>query len=459
MKKRNLQVITALVLIALVTLACRFSIPGQAPSEETLATSVAATFTALAPHSIPTETAPTAEVGSPTEAVPTVTPAAVTAAFVSAGRDLYVWQEGAASATRLTNDGDVDQAVISSDGTMIAFVRSHDYTDYQLEVIHSDGSGRMTLISFADFAALPRPADSEATVPYQLVWKPGSHTLYMNARIQFMGPGLQIGEQLYQINAETAERSVWMTVSGNWRFGFSPDGSKLTISHPNGVDLYAADGTLIRAAVITHDLINTASEYQWVASPDWQSDSSSFAVGIPPQEPFAETPADSKVYRVTSAGDAALMFTRAISFSSERIATFDHSLGHIGFSMRLAPASDNLWALHVANIDGTNDLTIATGYFSQLPVWSSDDQHFIFSNMSGSTQQAYLGSVDGSTVLLADIPSLMQVRWLDATRYLASSYDGSGYSLLLGTIGSPSLTLFSEPTASGNPQLHFDVNR
>lgn len=460
MKRRSFKILSGLLCLALVTLACSISIPGQAPSEETLATSVAATFTAMAaPHSLPSEATPEVATVAPTTELPTATPSVATAAIVSAGRDLYVWRDGAPGVTRLTNSGDVDTAVVSPDGTLIAFVRSTEYINYQLDLIHSDGSGLTTLISFADFAAFPRPVDSEASIPYQLVWKPGTHTLFMNTRIQYMGPGLQVGENLYQINADSAARSTLMTVSGNWRFGFSPDGSKMTISHADGVDLYNSDGSLVRAGVISHALINTASEYQWTADPDWQADSSNFAVAIPPVEPFADTPADSSVYRVNTAGEASMLFTRAISFTSGKISTFDPNLSHIGYSERLLPATDNLWELNIANIDGSAAMTIATGYFSQLPVWSPDGSHFIFSNMSGSTRQAYLGTMDGSTALLADLPGLLDVGWLDSNRYLATNSTGAGYSLILGTVGSASAVLFTEPTASGGTSLNFDTNR
>jgi hypothetical protein len=59
--------------------------------------------------------------------------------------------------------------------------------------------------------------------------------------------------------------------------------------------------------------------------------------------------------------------------------------------------------------------------------------------MSGADQQAFLGSESGSTSLLSELPSLLDVAWLDASRYIASSYGGSNYSLVLGTIGNPAM--------------------
>ncbi|MEA5078759.1 MAG: hypothetical protein VB013_09340 [Anaerolineaceae bacterium] len=456
MKKRSFKILSGLLGLALVTLACSISIPGQAPSEETLATSVAATFTAMsAPHSLPTEATPEVATVAPTPE-PVVAP--VTVSFIDGERNLYVWVDGTAAPVKLTNTGDVQDSVVSPDGTLIAAVRGADYLNYRLDLIRSDGSSTTTLI---DFTSLPRPADSEALIPYQVIWMPGTHNLLVNARIQYMGPGLQIAEPLYLVNADTAAQSVLMNVSGNWRFGLSPDGSKLVISHADGVDLYTSAGSLIRANVISHDLINTASEYQWTGVASWKSDSSAFALAVPPLEPFATTPGNGTSYLVTAAGDAAVQYTGAMSFFPSGVATYNHQLTKYAFTVQLEPVLDNQWALHIANLDGGADVVVANGYFSTYPVWAPDDQHFIFTNLSGSNHQAYLGSSDGSTVILADLPSLLNIRWLDNSRYIAANYDGSSYTLVLGTIGSGNTVIYSEPASSstGGFPIPFDVNR
>ena len=46
----------------------------------------------------------------------------------------------------LTTSGDVESAIVSPDGTQVAFTRSTDWTNYTLEVINSDGSNLRSLI-------------------------------------------------------------------------------------------------------------------------------------------------------------------------------------------------------------------------------------------------------------------------------------------------------------------------
>jgi hypothetical protein len=365
MRRKNIQLLVGIISLAFLATACRFSIPAQAPSENILATSVAATFTAMTPE----EKSTTVNPPTATEVATTQAPAPATVSFVSSARNLYVWREGMTAPSQLTSSGDVDQSYVSPDGSLIAFVRSSEYINYQLDLIHADGSGLTTLISTADFAALPRSPESEASVPYQVVWNPNFQVIYMNVRIQYMGPGLAIAPELYQINAVTGERTVKLSISGNWRFGISPDGSLITISHPTAVDLYSIDGSLVKANVITHEGINTASEYEWTASPDWQADSSHFSVAIPPREPFADSPEVSKLYRVTRSGDSTLMFSSEMSFAPAQISSFNHSLTRVAYATRLQPAADNVWALFISNLDGSSATQIAKGYFSRLPEW------------------------------------------------------------------------------------------
>jgi len=463
MKNRQATIITGILILAFTSLACRFSIPGKNVDPGVVATSVAATWLALTPGASATElSAPTAAPHAlPTESEATVAapPAPVKVSFVSSTRNLYVWVDGSAAPVQLTMSGDVDRSFISSDGSRIAFIRSVNYADYQLDVINSDGSGQRTLISSAGFAALPRPVDSVASVPYQVVWQPNSNVLSLNVRIEYMGPGLQVAGEFYNIDTDSETISTLMTLPDNWQFSYSPDGTKLAISHPNAVDLYNSNGTLIQANVVTHDSVNTASEYQWVASPNWQLDSSQLAMAIPPRDPFVDSPAVSLVWRVTNTGAATNILSTVMSFSPGKVATFNNGLTRIAYATRLEPATDNLWALHTANIDGSGDSVLANGYFSQLPIWAPDDAHYIYANMSGSSSQAYLGAEGRSPVLLPEITSMMDVRWIDSARYIISSREVGGYSLMLGMVGGSSGVIFNETGAGSDQWLSFDVNR
>lgn len=457
MNKRHAIIITGFLVLALASVACNSSIPGTGTNTDAVTPSVAETLATLTPaasatpeeHSLPTVTLPAA----------TAVPTSIRVSFVSSSRNLYIWTDGTAVPMQLTSSGDVDQSFISSDGSMIAFTRSVEYANYQLDVINFDGTNQRTLFSSAALAALPRPAGAVASIPYQVVWKPNTHQISMNVRIQFEGPGLQIAEQFYNIDADSGTTTILLTVPANWQFSYSPDSTKLVISRPNGLDLYNSNGTLIEPNVITHDLVNTASDYQWVAPPAWQTDSSAFAVGIPPMEPWIDSPAPSHVWKVTNTGAATNLFSTTMSIQREEIVSFDPGLTKMAYATQVGPATDNIWALHVANLDGSGDTILANGYFGQLPVWAPDGNHFLFANKTGSVSAAYLGSGSNVPVQLADVTSLMNVRWLDNSRYVVSSRNANGFSLLLGTVSSSSGVIFNDAGSSSEQSLTFDINR
>jgi Tol biopolymer transport system component len=438
----------------LVSLACNLTAQasGTPFNEET---AVAGTVAALTPVN-PSST-PEAHAVPTTTAAPVVTPVRVS--FVDSARNLYVWTEGSAAPVELVSSRDVTDSFVSSDGSLIAFSRGAVDMSNELDVINADGTNQRVLINTAAFAALPHPADSTGLVPYKLAWIPNSHRLAMSVRITFEGPGLQIGDTLYSIDADSGTFSALSNPGQNFDFSFSPDGSWLVITRPTGVDLYSATGALVAANAVSHEFVNTASEYAWTALPAWQNDSSNFAVAIAPKEPWGDAPGASAVWKVTTTGAATNTYNGSMGFFPAGIASFNPDLTRMVFTTRVGAAADNNWALHIANIDGSADTLIDTGYFGKLPVWSPDGSKFIYTKLVGSTRQAYLVQSGSVPTLLGDITSLIDVRWLDNTRYIVSSRMAGGSSLLLGTVGSPSGVIFNDPTVSDQQGFSFDVNR
>ena len=457
MSRRSLTLISGLAALMLASLACTISLPGTVSTDGAAATAVAGTIAALTPaspttaeaHSAATEAAP----------LPTLAPAPIRVSFINSARNLYVWTDGTAAAVQLTSSGDAVQSYVSPDGSLIAFTRSTDFITTQLDVINFNGTNQRTLVTSAAFAALPRDSGTITSLPYKIAWIPNSHRLAMNVRLAFEGPGLQVADQLYNIDVDSGVMTTLLATGASGQFSYSPDGSKIVITRSTGIDLYHADSSLLLANVVVHSFVNTASEYAWVATPSWQPDSSYFAVAIPPAEPWVDSPAPSSVWKVSSTGTALTTLTTGMSFFPGSVASFDPILSRVAFATRVGPAADNIWALHIANIDGSSDSILANGYFSHLPTWAPDGNYYLFSNMSGSVSQAYLGSSTSAPVLLADVASLQAVRWLDNHRYVVSSKGPAGTSLLLGTIGSTSGVIFNDPGPFNSQELNFDVNR
>ena len=456
MKRAAWFFILLTALFVLASVACNLTALTGGSATST-GTAVAATITAL-PPAVTENVSETSSVSAiPSAAASAATP--IRCSFVDSARNLYVWTVGSAAPVKLVDSGDVVESFVSPNGSLVAYTRSADYSAYELDVISADGTNQRTLIGTAAFASMPRPEGSLGLVPNQILWIPNSHRLAMSLRATFEGPGLQIADTLYNVDAESGAITRLIAAGDNFRFSYAPDGAWLVIARPTGVDLYSAVGGLVSADVVKYDFVNTASEYAWVATPAWQADSSRFMVAIPPQEPWVENPAASAVWRVTTTGTAVKIDSSEMGFFPAGIASFDPALTKMTFVRRVGAAADNTWTLHEAHVDGSTDTVIDTGYIGHLPVWSPDGSRFIYAKLVGSTSQAYLVEGDSAPVLLPGVTSLIDVRWLDNSRYLISSRGADGSSLLLGTTGSSDGVLFTDPGKALQQEFSFDVNR
>lgn len=431
------------------------------PDANYVSTMVAATVMAAGGSpAISTESVPSSsETGTAALVVTEETPSPIRVSFVTTAHNLFVWSDGTGTPVQLTSSGDVHESYVSPDGSMIAFTRSVDEVNYQVDVINYDGTDQRTLLSPSQINALPRPDGSLGLEPGKVVWIPGSHVLALNFRVLFEGPGLQYAESLYTLNADTAAFSALIPVGDAWNFVFSPDGSKLVVTRPEAVDLYNANGSLVLANVITHVFINTASEYAWVGTPTWAADSSAFALGIPPQDPWTDDPEPSMIYKISSAGTVLSSSSVVTMYLSPDIVSFNSELTKMAFSVRVGAPTDNTWALHMADINGSGDTLVMNGNSSNLILWTLDGGHYLFTVRSGSTRQTFLGSSASAPLLLDEIPLALEMRWLDNSRFVVASKDGATVSLLLGSVDGSFGVIYNDPGPEPDRYFNFDVNR
>ncbi len=459
MKKHSRSLLLVLVVFALVTISCGISLPTGAL--DTAATSIAQTVEALAGTAIVALT-PDAHT-LPTVELPTVAPSPepvvypIKVSFVSPDRDLYVWDATMPAALKRVDTGDVSTSVISPDGTLVVYTRTSDYANYSLEVINFDGTGQRVLMDAAAFAALPRPAGSLSSSPSQMAFVPNTHILAFNTRIQYEGPGLAFGPALYRIDVDAGTISNILNVGESWKFTYSPDGSKIAISLPTGVASYNADGTLIDDNILTYPFVNTASEYAWVASPQWTADSTQMMVAVPPQDPWTEPVGDGSLWRVAADGmyGEQTLSTPMIYYPSG-FGYFSSDNTKVIFFTRFGAPADNTYTLHTANVDGTSNVSYVNGMFDQPVSWSPDNAHFFYTVRVADVRTSYIGTLGSGPSLVADIANANDSKWIDATRYLVSTSGGSAGSLLLGTIGAPTGVIYS---GTGSAFLNFSVNR
>lgn len=460
MKPKKIFLLLSFLLFLSALAACSLIPLGNAPSGDTIGTMVAQTVMAGSPSNNTAPAATEAPDTAAVEVVPEIPTYTIRVSFVSEAGNLFVWSDGTSSPVQLTTSGDVTESAISFDGSLVAFYRTGDGMNYQLDVINYDGTNQRTLFSTSALASLPRPSGSVGLIPGQSAWIPGTHTVALNFKVQYEGPGLAYTDTLYLVDGDTGSYVTFPMGTESWKFTYSPDGTRFLISKAQGIDLYDSSGALVMANVVTHEFVNTASEFAWTAWPVWKSDSSAFTVGILPVQPWGDDAGASVVYAASNMGAPipASIYTVMKYYSSSPVVTFDPSLTHAAYAVPVGlPSADN-YALHINTLDGASDSIVYTGAIKDLPVWAPDGAHYVFSVGLPPAEQVYLGSFTAGPLLLPAVTWLNQVEWIDASRFVVSNRSGDHNSLLLGDTSGSFSVIYNDPDVSELPGLDFDIN-
>lgn len=453
MKKRLL--LFSLTLFSIIALAACSGNLSVTPGVDSAATAVAATMSAFSvtatagaissdPHTSATDIASQANSNTPI----------LRASFVATDGSLWVWTDGTQQMVQLTDISNAEQSFVSPDGSLIAFTRKLDDTTYELAAVNADGTQLRTLISSDQFAAMPRPKESIGLIPNQIDWIPGTHTLALNNLYQFMGPGQAISPDLISIDADTGVSTILLSEEETWKFFFSPDGSKIAISLPDGINLYHADGSpAAPSKFVEYSRVNTASEYQWTAEITWKSDSSAFMFTVPPAEPWTENPANTEVKRVPADGfSVTTIYSGPLVYQTPQEISPD--LTQIVFLQKV-DALNNLYDLHLVPFGGTADIVYAADSTVSNVYWSPDSRYFLYSVNKGEVKQAFLGQMDSAPNQVPQITSLVSAQWIDANRYLVLDWSGNGWKVWLGAVNSEPVMIYSDSLGyDSTPSIH-----
>ncbi len=429
------------------------------------------TVTALAAESVdPTtqRTSPATDVAPTSRPTPTPIPPATElhVAFVNTtehGNNVWLWTEGEAEARSLTKDGGVGDVRISDDGQIVAFTRGDG-----LWVVGSDGAddGRTAqerlLISAEDFAAL-EGKDPELEVELnRFDWVPGTHTLAFNTRLR-TEIGLLLNDDLHLVDADTAddrhpaERTALLPPGEGGEFTYSPDGRQIAVVTPGSISLVNADGS-DRRDVFTYTPVATQSEASFYAQPVWAADASALRVAIPPADlnTFPLPPAT--VWHIPADGTPASLI-ESVAAGQRKPPVLSPDLRYVAHldDGQSVPPSTPIISLLITDLDsgetamyyppedtGTQ-VTLDSGEtITEYPAatlfygWAPDSQHFAFLAQSDAAPQAQIGRLGGDTVpIYGDADTIIDVRWIDADRYLFLASNPKGWDIMRGQIGGP----------------------
>ncbi len=463
-----------LFLLALSALAC--SLAGRTPTSapNALATSAAATPTALAPQTstaAPTVTlapasntlapAPSA-MAPPATAAPTTAPTrAATATTAVAGcklaytdRDsLYCVPESGAPKT-LANQPRLFTPLLSPDGALIAYsvVITDDVNELWVAAIAEGGEAPHLLVGSDQLAS----GGGQVNSPLAVQWLAGTHTLVFDTnRVRTAAGSAYLNADLWKVDADSGAVSAILPAGQAGDFSLSPDGHTIAIARGAGIDLIDADGTSRRPNVLSFPPVTIFGNSTYAPSPQWSADGSYFTVAIPSPDPSAGI----NFYRVGTDGTVMPRGTLTGNFGIG--AGFQTEISPDGahvFIAQFGPGG-SAQALHMLTLQAgaPGDKVFDHQPTAGVSLWSPDSQHFAYLGfpLAGSGRGYVVDAAgDSPQPFINNVTELEWLSWADASHLVYIAQVGGGdRALYRQALGSA-----PQIVASGLSELaRFDV--
>ncbi len=335
-------------------------------------------------------------------------PGVLTIVFINGG-DVWFVEEGGAP-VQLTSSGFAEQVRLSSDGRYAVYVWHNASMDaYAVHGIELTTAGESTLITQSEMDGFYALEGALHHVPYQVEFIPGTHTILLNTRRTYEGPGLVLNNDLWSVNVEDGTRTMLLSSGLGGDFYISPSGSKLAIVLPTSIGFANIDGTGRSPDHLTFPSVITYSEYAYYPIPVWAPDESSIVVVIPPEDPFVSDTA--RVWQVPVSG-AAVPIVDLTGFTyfrnAGRIAQIARDLSTVAFLRESAP---NIYDLVIQPLDGSAESIYLFGGLFWVG-WHPGSTQFVYRELP---KNLFLGSLGVPT---SGLGFGSYLRWVDADTYL-----------------------------------------
>jgi hypothetical protein len=408
--------------------------PTSQPTESATQTQAPPTATSLPPTATSTA-APTATttLGAAESA------AGMCIVYTDAGRNLWIWFEDG-STRQLVKTGDVNEGRISTDGSRLVYIRTKDFRKFSVWAINPDGSHQRELISEDTLKGMKNNEDATGAQPYVMDWIPGTHSLAFVTAPTFDGPGLQVNDDLWTLNADTGDLVELLQPGEGGIFYYSPDAKQIALVTPKTISLVNADGSNRREDVLKFTAVSTFSEFLYYPTPKWAPDSSLLHVAIPPKDALATPRQKTTLYEIPTDGSQARKIgtvTTAPLLAPE----FSPDASRMIYVEEHGEVSDNQRELHIAGPNGSGDTIYRTAQLD-FNGWAPDSTRFVFTEGSDTR----LGDIGVDSVrLLTDTRSATAVDWLNNGKILFLHRITNGWQIKLGTPGGISEVLISLP--------------
>lgn len=381
------------------------------------------------------------------EPSPTPVPNELVVFYTDANHDLWKWSEKSGTSEKIVGGGDVSDSMVSDDGRMVALARTKDYINYSLWVMKIDGSDLHQVVSAEDFMQMKNSSDAKSAMPFVYDWVPNQHQLAFVTSPIFEGPGMIINDDLWIVDAEQGGPRALLTPGNGGIFSYSPDGSKIAISTANSISVVDADGQN-RRELLRFDTIINYSEFYFYPEPRWAPDGSYLRVGIPPKDPYAQPAQSTAVWYLPLDGSQAIQTAQVPALMLSNV-NFSDDLTRFAYIQQIGGQDSREHELHIANVDGSGDISYASGDNLVFMGWSPDAQNFVL-KFGGDVMKSYLGKAGFGYIPFSSVGNEVGINWIDPEKVIFLQRMDAGWKIFIAKPGGLAVEIADLPENSAS---------
>ena len=376
--------------------------------------------------------------------------------FVKDG-DVLVWEEATGQTETIFDSGDVIRVELSDDGELVAFLRRSFFEaggfdrneQSALWVVERDGANPRELVSAEQLRALLSAAETDSTNFPRLRWIPDTHRLlYSGNTYDAHGYGEGAHTPLrgvYMVDVATSATTVLAPAEESFHFVPSPDGRQIALVTNTGLRFVDVDSG---HRLLDFPVYPIVGDTGWFTNSGvWTQDSKAFVINAL-VEPRSQTLADYALWRVPVDGaPAALLITFAAGGGSVLFAPDGSDIAFIRGTIMPPGVQVTAWLIAPLAED-LGPLAVPSDTFDYAPliwspggtayVWELQDREEFHPLCPNAVQDS---EVCGSPIRFGE--QIEWFEWIDRSRFLYVTYQPR--RLYLGSLDGSTTMIAEDP--------------
>jgi hypothetical protein len=345
--------------------------------------------------------------------------------------ELWAADPATASTLLLTNGSDLSGSIqilpFSFDESLVAFTHQTDEISGELWVAHLDGSGARRLVSTADLMEIVTEDLADSAVPGGITWIPNTYTLTYDAQPTFANEGIYIyvQRQAWVVDAISGAQGVLFPAGEGGNISYSPDGMTMMITTPQELQFMNVEAQDLHPGGMDFFAVGFG-EYYAYPSLAWTSDSQAVLLAQPEVEGYDQD-LPVRIWRTPVDGSPATQLLEVAGFFPTF--SFSPDLQEVAYWQNVPP-NPNMRQLHIAALDGSENIIYKSGEVLDFVGWAPDSRHFVYGIWD--QEKAFVGDLCGEPVPLDVDFYPVGIRWLDSSRFLFERPSEGAFELYEG---------------------------